>query len=346
MKRFNTFSGCKVLVTGAFGLLGSWLVEELLKQNASVVCLERDVNGNSLFSLKNLKSQVVSVQGDLTHYDSLLRILNEYDIHTVFHLGAQTLVGKAYRSPLSTFSSNIQGTWNLLEACRLSPWVKRIVVASSDKAYGKQNDLPYIEDMPLHGRHPYDVSKSCTDLIAQTYFHTYNLPVVITRCGNIFGGGDFHFSRIVPGTIQSLFYDKNPIIRSDGTFIRDYVYVEDIVYSYLLLAEEMEKDFSLWGSAFNISEEYPLSVLEVVQHISVGMKKSLKPIIKNEAQSEIPAQYLSCKKMREKFLWKLPYGFSNGLQKTIIWYQKYFSGDVQPIRNITIKNGFCLNNEA
>ncbi|MFT6765300.1 MAG: CDP-glucose 4,6-dehydratase [Alteromonas naphthalenivorans] len=314
-----------VLVTGAAGLLGSWLIEQLIKDKAHVIALLRDTQVSSLFTLKNLSQKVTIIQGDLCDYQSLVRILNEYDVDTVFHLGAQTLVGYANRSPLSTFHSNIEGTWNLLEACRLSPWVKKIIVASSDKAYGDQEVLPYTEDTPLQGEHPYDVSKSCSDLIAHSYYKTYNLPVCITRCGNIFGGGDFHYSRIIPGTIKALFNNEQPIIRSNGLFSRDYIFVKDIVDGYMKLAESMD-DSTIWGQAFNLSEEKPLTVLEVVQLVTLLMNKNnIMPIIQNSASGEILDQHLSCKKAQNILKWSPRFGFKKGLQETISWYVNYFT---------------------
>ena len=333
MSNSSSWSNKTVLVTGAGGLLGSWLIEQLIKDGANVVALLRDTQASSLFTLKRLSEKIIVVHGNLCDYQSLIRILNEYDVDTVFHLGAQTLVGYANRSPLSTFHSNIEGTWNLLEACRLSPWVKKIIVASSDKAYGDQKILPYTEDTPLQGSHPYDVSKSCSDLIAHSYYKTYNLPVCITRCGNIFGGGDFHYSRIVPGTIKSLFNNERPIIRSNGLFSRDYIFVKDIVDGYIKLAESMD-DSSLWGQAFNLSEEKPLTVLDIVQLITTLMKKdTIVPLIKNNATGEILDQHLSCKKARDTFKWKPLFGFEKGLKETIAWYLKYF-----------VKNNLSINN--
>ena len=227
------------LVTGATGLVGSWLIRRLLEAGADVVCLVRDwVPGSELVHSKVL-DQVKVVRGDICDRDLLERVLGEYEINTVFHLAAQTIVGIANRNPISTFESNITGTWNVLEACRRSPLVKAVVVASSDKAYGDQEELPYSEDTPLEGRHPYDVSKSCADLIAQAYGKTYQLPVAITRCGNFYGGGDLNWNRIVPGTIRSVLRGERPVIRSDGQFVRDYFYVEDGAACYMLLAEKL-----------------------------------------------------------------------------------------------------------
>lgn len=313
-----------VFVTGATGLLGGWLVEELVARGASVTVLVRDRVPLSLLATHSLENKVSYVTGDLCDFQSLLRILNEFDIETVFHLGAQAIVGYANRSPLSTFHSNIEGTWNLLEACRLSPWVKRIVVASSDKAYGTAEKLPYTEDMPLLAKHPYDVSKSCSDLLAQSYFHTYQLPVCVTRCGNIFGGGDLHFNRIVPATIRSLLHDERPIIRSNGLLVRDYVYVKDVVDGYLTIAQQMDNP-AVVGQVFNLSEERPLVVLEMVALIAQALgKEQYEPIIQNNASGEIPEQYLSCKKARELLGWKAVFGAEKGLKETCVWYRDFF----------------------
>ncbi|KXG74053.1 GDP-mannose 4,6-dehydratase [Thermotalea metallivorans] len=312
-----------VFVTGCTGFLGSYLSKELIKLGANVVGLVRDFIPNSnLFCEPSLYSMNI-VNGSLEDLGLIERILGEYEIDTVFHLAAQAIVGVANRNPLSTFQTNILGTWNILEACRRSPLVKRIIVASSDKAYGDQKVLPYDESMPLQGKHPYDVSKSCADLIAQSYYHTYRLPVCITRCGNLYGGGDLNFNRIIPQTIKSIIHNEAPIIRSDGTFIRDYFYVEDAVQAYLLLAEKME-DLSLYGEAFNFSNEIQLTVLDLVNKILEIMNSDLKPIILQQGQNEIKHQYLSAEKARIILNWKPIFTIEEGLKKTIEWYTSYF----------------------
>lgn len=321
----NFWKNRSVFVTGATGLLGPWLIVELLKQEANVYALVRDVIPNSLFFVPGIAGKVNIIYGDLDNFSLLQRVLNEYGIESVFHLGAQAIVGVANRSPISTFKSNIEGTWNLLESCRLSPWVRRIVVASSDKAYGAQENLPYTEESPLQGRYPYDASKSCADLIAQSYFHTYKLPVCVTRCGNFFGGGDLHFNRIVPGTIQSVFQQKAPVIRSNGKFLRDYIYVKDVVDAYLTLAEKMD-DPSVIGQCFNFSTDQPFSVIEIVNEILELMQASyLAPIIQNNTSNEIPAQHLSSIKAASMLGWKTRYGVRNGLDETIAWYRSFFA---------------------
>ncbi|MHC4267360.1 MAG: GDP-mannose 4,6-dehydratase [Planctomycetota bacterium] len=320
----------KVFVTGATGLLGSWLVDELLNRGANVTCLIRDWVGSSKLIGSKSFERVNTVRGELEDYQVLLRSLNEYEIDTVFHLGAQTIVGTASRSALSTFESNIKGTWNLMEACRVcSKLVKRVIVASSDKAYGVHDTLPYTEDAPLQGKYPYDVSKSCADLISNSYFHTYQVPVAVTRCGNLFGGGDLNFNRLIPGTIRSALQDENPIVRSDGKFIRDYFYVCDAVDAYLQLAEKLSDERFL-GHAFNFGTETPMSVLEIVNKILEIMgRKSLSPEILNEACHEIPEQYLDCSKVRQMLGWKPKYTLEEALENTIEWYKKRLSSDIK-----------------
>jgi len=315
----------KVLVTGGTGLLGPWLIKELLALGAHVTVLVRDFIPDSLFFTEAIDTKVSVVRGDLDDFFLLQRVLNECDIDTVFHLGAQAIVGYANRSPISTFTSNIEGTWNILEACRTSPWVKRIVVASSDKAYGEHKVLPYTEEAALQGRHPYDVSKSCADLLAQSYYHTYKLPVCVTRCGNFFGGGDLHFNRIIPGTIKAILENEIPVIRSDGTFIRDYIFVKDVVDAYMTLAEHMEEK-QLLGECFNFSTDTPFTVIDIVYLILSLMEMShIKPIIQNKATNEIPAQHLSSQKARSLLGWNHAYGVRQGLLETITWYKNYFA---------------------
>jgi CDP-glucose 4,6-dehydratase len=265
------------------------------------------------------------VTGDVCDQALLERVLGEYEIDTVIHLAAQTIVGVANRNPVSTFDSNIRGTWALLEACRRSACVKQIVVASSDKAYGHQDKLPYDESTPLQGAHPYDVSKSCADLIAQAYAHTYRLPVTVTRCGNFYGGGDLNWNRIVPGTIRSLLRGQRPIIRSDGSYVRDYFYVEDGAAAYMLLAEQLARNPDLRGHAFNFSNELQITVLQLVQRIASIMKSSLSPDIKNEASNEIRAQYLDASKAKDMLGWKPLFDLDLGMVQTVDWYREHLS---------------------
>lgn len=312
-----------VLVTGCTGLLGSWMTEELVSRGARVVGLIRDwVPQSRLFSA-GLSDKISSVYGSVVDIDTIERTISEYEVDTVFHLAAQTIVGVANRDPLGTFESNIKGTWNLLEACRRVGKVSRIIVASSDKAYGDRELLPYDENTPLQGEHPYDVSKSCADLICRTYAVSYNLPVTVTRCGNFYGGGDLNFNRIVPDTIRSTLRDKPVTIRSDGTYIRDYFYVKDGVLAYLHLAEMMD-DSQLWGEAFNFSNELQVSVLEIVAKILNLMGKSdLKPIILNQASNEIKHQYLSAAKAKKMLNWQSRYDLDTALEETIEWYRDF-----------------------
>jgi CDP-glucose 4,6-dehydratase len=314
-----------VLVTGATGLLGGWLTGRLLKQEADLVCLVRDWVPQSELVRARLIDKVKVVRGDVRDRDVLERVLVEYEIDTVFHLAAQTIVGTANANPISTFESNIAGTWNLLEACRRAPKVKAIVTASSDKAYGEQHTLPYTEDCSLQGRHPYDVSKSCADLMAQSYATTYHLPVAITRCGNFFGGGDLNWNRIVPGTIRSVLRGDRPIIRSDGQFIRDYFYIEDAAAAYMLLAERLAADENVRGLAFNFSSEKQVSVIELVNQILTEMDSSLLPDIRNEASHEIRHQYLSAKRAQQMLNWAPLFTLQEGLRRTIDWYREFLA---------------------
>jgi CDP-glucose 4,6-dehydratase len=312
-----------VFVTGGTGLLGSWLVEELVRRGANVVGLVRDLVPRARLNWSGTVDRIIVVRGPVEDYPLLERTLNEYEIETVFHLAAQTIVGTANRNPVSTFETNIQGTWNLLEACRRNPLVKQIVVASSDKAYGEQAKLPYDESTPLEGRHPYDVSKSCVDLLCQAYFRTFKTPVCVTRCGNFYGGGDLNFNRIVPGTIRSVLFSEAPVIRSDGTLIRDYFYIEDAVGAYLMLAEKMA-DLSINGEAYNFSNEIQVTVLDLTKKILKLMKSNLKPLILDQASHEIPHQYLSAKKARRQLGWKPLFTLEQGLARTIRWYREFF----------------------
>ena len=314
-----------MFVTGATGLVGGWLVKRLLAAGADVVCLVRDwVPQSELVRSRDIE-RVKVVRGDVRDRDCLERSLGEYEIDTVFHLAAQTIVGIANRNPVSTFESNIQGSWNLLEACRRSPAVKSIVVASSDKAYGDQAVLPYSEDSPLQGQHPYDVSKSCADLLAHAYAVSYQLPVGITRCGNFYGGGDLNWNRIVPGTIRSALRGERPVIRSDGNYVRDYFYVEDGAAAYLILAEALAKRPELGGEAFNFSNELQISVLGLAQQILCQMGSTLEPDVRNQANNEIRHQYLSAGKAREVLGWQPLYSLDDGLSKAITWYREFLT---------------------
>ncbi len=316
-------------VTGATGLLGGSLVRRLLQAGADVVCLVRDWVPQSELVRARLLDQVKVVRGDVRDQATLERTLGEYEIDTVIHLAAQTIVGIANRNPVSTFETNIGGTWSLLEACRRSPLIKHVVVASSDKAYGEHEQLPYNEEAPLAGRHPYDVSKSCADLIAQAYATTYDLPVAVTRCGNLYGGGDLNWNRIVPGTIRSVLRGQRPVIRSDGKFVRDYFYAEDGAAANMLLAEKLSTDAALKGQAFNFSNETQVTVIELVQRILRFMNSDLEPEVRNEAVNEIQHQYLSAAKARETLNWRPLFTLDEGLQQTIAWYRQFFGAETR-----------------
>ena len=315
------------LVTGATGLVGGWLVPRLAAAGADVVCVVRDWVPDSEFVRSGTIDRTRVVRGDVDDQALLERVINEYEVDTVIHLAAQTIVPIANRNPISTFEANIAGTWRLLEACRRTGGVNSIVLASSDKAYGDAEVLPYTEDAPLQGRHPYDVSKSAADLIGQAYALTYDLPVVITRCGNFYGGGDLNWNRIVPGTIRSILRDQRPIVRSDGNFIRDYFYVEDGAAAYMLLAERMATDPTLRGEAFNFSNEIQMTVLDLVQRILDLMGSQLEPDVRNEAVNEIRHQSLSAAKARERLDWSPLCTLDEGLERTIAWYRNFFAAD-------------------
>lgn len=320
----------RVFITGATGLLGCSLTKTLVEQGAEVVALVRDSVPKSLFfSGWNLAEKVNIVRGEIEDFNVLERAINEYEIDTVFHLAAQTIVGTANRGPLATFKANIEGTWNILEACRLHQRnVRRVVVASSDKAYGNLEGQAYDESFPLRGEHPYDVSKSCADLIARSFFVTYGLPVAVTRCGNFFGPGDLNFSRLVPGTIRDLLKNEAPVIRSDGKFIRDYIYVQDGAEAYMQLAQAMDDEggkVRFAGEAFNFSYGLRLNVLDMVATISKLMKKEIKPNVLNQASHEIPVQCLNSNKAKELLTWKPRFGLEEGLKHTIAWYTEALS---------------------
>jgi CDP-glucose 4,6-dehydratase len=310
-------------VTGGSGLLGGWLVRRLLEANADVICLMRDWVPQSDL-VRSLMDRVKIVRGDVRNQATLERVLGEYEIDTVIHLAAQTIVGIANRNPVSTFETNVAGTWSLLEACRRSPAAKQVVVASSDKAYGDHEQLPYTEDEPLQGRHPYDVSKSCADLIAQAYAKTYELPVAITRCGNFYGGGDLNWNRIVPGTIRSVLRGQRPVIRSDGHSVRDYFYAEDGAAAHMVLAEHLAANRDLRGEAFNFSNEIQVTVREVAERILALMHSDLKLDVRGEATNEIAHQCLSAEKARRVLGWKPLCTLEAGLGRTIAWYKDFF----------------------
>jgi CDP-glucose 4,6-dehydratase len=299
-------------------------VRRLLEAGADVICVVRDRVPQSELVRSGLARRVKLVRGDVRDLALLERVLGEYEIATVMHLAAQTIVGIANRNPISTFETNVAGTWTLLEAARRSPTVEQIVLASSDKAYGDQEKLPYDEASPLQGRHPYDVSKSCADLIAHTYAITYGTPVAITRCGNFYGGGDLNWNRVVPGTIRSILRGKRPAIRSDGLFVRDYFYVEDGAAAYMLLAEKLAENSALRGQAFNFSNEIQVTVLDIVRRILALMGCTLEPDVRDEATNEIRRQYLSAAKARRVLGWSPLFDLDEGLRRTIAWYREFY----------------------
>jgi CDP-glucose 4,6-dehydratase len=319
-----TWKNKQVFVTGCTGLLGSWLCRELIDRGANVTGLVRDWVPHSILLSEDVTDNMNVVRGCVEDYQTIERSLNEYEIEVVFHLAAQTIVEIANRNPLSTFESNIKGTWNVLEGCRRVPTIKQIVVASSDKAYGDQPKLPYDESTPLQGTHPYDVSKSCADLICKAYNVSYGLPVCVTRCGNFYGGGDLNWNRLVPGTIRSVYEGHRPIIRSDGTFIRDYFYIKDGVNAYLHLAEKMTEK-GIAGESYNFSNELQVPALDIVKSITQLMNRNdLTPTIRGTAKNEIKHQYLSAAKAKKELKWKAQYSLDEGLAETIKWYTDYF----------------------
>ncbi|MGH9306044.1 MAG: NAD-dependent epimerase/dehydratase family protein [Acidimicrobiales bacterium] len=310
-----------VAVTGGTGFLGSHLVSELVALGSSVVVLVRDQVPPTP-EMSAWGDKVSAVTGDLTDQATLERLLGEYEVSTVFHLGAQTQVGVANANPTPTFESNIKGTWALLDAVRHSPGVGQVVVASSDKAYGAQPVLPYSEDMALRAINPYDVSKACSDMLAACYHHTYGVGACVTRCGNLFGPGDSNYARIVPGTIRGLLRGERPLIRSDGTLTRDYLFVTDAALAYLQLAEAMAAEPTLAGQAFNFSNEQPLNVLELVHAIQSCLGTNFEPDIRATATNEIDHQFLSATKAREVLGWEPQHSLNEALTITIDWYRK------------------------
>ncbi|CAO4844428.1 MAG: CDP-glucose 4,6-dehydratase [Holosporales bacterium] len=319
----------RVFITGGTGLIGGYLIQKLITLGADLVILVRDHVPQSLLNQKFLP-YVTVVHGDLSQSSKLERILCEYEIQTVFHLAAQTIVPIANKNPLSTFESNIQGTWNVLEACRLVKSVQSIIIASSDKAYGDSDTLPYTEDLPLKALYPYDVSKACADLLAKSYASTFQMPVAITRCGNFFGGGDLNWNRLIPGTIRSILRQMPPIIRSNGQLIRDYIYVEDAVDAYMTLSKALSLNPMLRGEAFNFSNATQKTTLDLVYMILSLMDSNLTPQIKGNNTGEILAQYLDSSKAASMLGWNAAHGLENGLIKTIEWYQHYFKITQKP----------------
>jgi CDP-glucose 4,6-dehydratase len=313
----------KVLVTGYEGFLGGHLTKELIASGAMVIGLDIKTKRKETILTQEDCRRIKIFQGDVADYSLVEKILKQNKIEIVFHLAAEALVGECLKKPLKAFESNIAGTWALLEAGRDYGKLKAIIIASSDKAYGSHKKLPYRENFPLAGNHPYDVSKSCADLLAHTYFHTYGLPVAVTRCGNIYGPGDFNFSRLVPDATRCAISGRTFNIRSDGQFTRDYVFVDDIVSGYLMLAEQLRKK-KLAGEAFNFSDESPLTVLELVKKISAVLGKKPKYKILNQARYEIKDQFLSSTKARKVLGWRPKIKVEAGLERTVVWYRDYF----------------------
>ncbi|MBI4719045.1 MAG: GDP-mannose 4,6-dehydratase [Planctomycetes bacterium] len=326
----HSWQGRSVFVTGATGFLGGWLVKELYARGARIVALIRDYMPHCMLVREGWMERVIRVHGSLADRDLLRRTLCEYEIDTVFHLGAQTLVGVGKVDPVGTLEANVAGTWNILEASRQAGRVKEIVVASSDKAYGTSHQLPYRETHPMQGEFPYDVSKSCADLICRMYAVTYGVPVAVTRCGNLFGGGDLNFSRTVPGVIMATLQNERFRIRSDGRYVRDFLYARDAADAYLTLAERMRTDRTLIGEAFNFSLELHLTVLDVVGQVLRLMNRTdLQPIIENVASNEIREQYMSAQLARERLGWSPRFGMENGLRETIGWYTEFHQSQVR-----------------
>lgn len=320
--------GKRVLVTGCAGFLGPWVCELLLELGATVVGLDRVYPQAS--RIQALKDRIDLVNVDLEHWQPTYDIIQQREINVIFHLAAQAIVGVANKNPMPTFASNIQGTWHVLEAARLlregGQDISAIVVASSDKAYGDQVVLPYLEDAPMQGRFPYDVSKSCADLIARSYFHSFGLPVCVTRCGNLYGGGDLNFSRIVPGTILSALSGERPVIRSDGSPVRDYIYVQDAARANIAIAVRLMGDATIAGGAFNISNDSPVSVMDMVWRIlKAAGREDLEPIIEGRASGEIQEQFLSSEKIRSLLGWSPEFELEDGLGRALSWYHEYLS---------------------
>ena len=327
-----TWRGTSTLVTGAQGFIGSWLVSRLLDEGARVVVLRRDVPAESRFGIEGLEQRCDVVLGDLVDYESLVRALNEYEVKAVFHLGAQTIVGTANRSPLSTYETNIRGTYLLMEACRavgvVGDGVERVVVASSDKAYGSHDELPYNEDFALQPRYPYDVSKAATDMIARSYAVTYGLPVAVTRLANVYGGGDFNFGRVVPDTARALVRGDRPVIRSDGTPERDYIYAPDAVDAYLAIAASLD-DASMHGRAWNAGAGRPYAVSDIVGRLIAVSGRDVEPDVQGEGtpHGEIDRQFLDSTRMREELGWQPRWELDDGLRETWAWYERHLGRD-------------------
>jgi len=322
MDKMN-FKNKNILVTGADGFIGSWIAKKLVEEGAHVHTIVRDVKKESNIDILGLRKRVTVISGDLVDPHICNRTMNEYEIELCFHIAAQAIVATANNSPISTFKSNIEGTWNLMEAARLSKYIKGVIVASSDKAYGVQKELPYTEESPLLGLYPYDVSKACADILARSYHKTYGIPVAVTRNANTYGGADMNFSRLIPYTIKTALENETPLIRSDGTPERDYMYIKDAVDAYLTLAANISRK-DVQGESFNFGNGKPVSVLQLYEEILKLMGRKIKPKILGEAKNEIDRQFLSIEKVQKALKWKPKYTLQEGLKETIKWYENYF----------------------
>ena len=323
MDKLN-WKNTNVLVTGADGFIGSHIAKELIDKGVKVTTIVRDLKKTNNLDILNLRDKINIVHGNLVNFEDCERAINEYDIEFCFHIAAQAIVGPANRSPLSTFESNIKGTWNILETCRLSKTIKGLIIASSDKAYGQQKKLPYTEDSPLKGYFPYDASKACAEMLARSYYMTYNLPLAITRNANTYGPADMNLNRIIPDVVTKLIRNEQPIIRSDGTPERDYIFIKDAVNAYIVLAENLHRE-DVVGQAFNFGTGKPISVLDLYKKIIKLMGKNVEPKILGEAKNEIDRQYLDSQKAKKILNWEAKYDLESGLKETVDWYKTYFS---------------------
>ena len=322
----NYWKDKNVLITGINGFVGSNIAIELIKKGCNrIVGVERDLVSNSNLKYSGADNKIILVKGSITDKELVERAVKQYEIDTVFHLAAQAIVTFANSSPSETFHSNIIGTANVLEAIRISPMVKRVVIASSDKAYGQQKQLPYTEESPLAPTFPYDVSKACAEMIAKTYCELYNCPITIVRPCNIYGGGDLNFNRIIPQSIKSILEDKNPVLRSDGSPVREYLYIDDVVDAYLEIAKNIEGR-QLKGEVFNIGSDDIIDAKTLTEKMISASGKYLRPDIqgKGNPSGEIDKQFLSSDKLKNTLNWKTKVSLEEGLERTIKWYEKYF----------------------